>query len=560
MSFLQILRQRLSGNESRVLYLAMLTMGASGLAFEYTLSKISGDILGNSVQQWAVIIGVMMFFMGIGSDVQKYVAEKNLFDAFVFLETVLALAGALGPIVFIYIYGLFPFHFVLVQYFFIIAIGLIIGMEVPLVSRLNARFLPELRLNLAAVLKMDYIGALLGALAWIFLLVPNYELSRVAFLIAFFNWGVALISLYFFRRQVVRGRLLAAVNLLVGLTLVVGFFNVDRWRIDAEQYLYRDRIVYSHTTPYQHIVLTEGRNGDISCYINGHLQFYSGDEFIYHENLVHTVMNAAPVHANVLILGGGDGLALREVLKYKDVRRVTLCDLDPQMTQLAAENPFFRGLNRDALNDNERVKVVEAAVSPGESYTVFSKNDKYLWRGGYDSVATVHVVNMDAARFVERISGMYDVIIVDFPDPNAPDLAKLYSKTFYEHLRKKLSRDGLMIQQSTSPYHAREVFLSIGKTMRDAGLSTVPLRDNVPSFGEWGWWIAGRAENYSPGRIKKALRGIKNIAVETRYLTAPLIRANLVFPRDALNDDDIRVNTLGNSVIYHYYLNAWQNE
>ncbi len=560
MSFLQILKQRLSGNESRVLYLAMLTMGASGLAFEYTLSKISGDILGNSVQQWAIIIGVMMFFMGIGSDVQKYVAEKNLFDAFIFLESLLALAGALGPVVFIYVYGLFPFHFVLVQYFFIITIGLIIGMEVPLVSRLNARFLPELRLNLAAVLKMDYIGALLGALAWVFLLIPRFELSQVAFVIAFFNWGVALISLFFFRREVTRRAGLVLMNAVVGIVLVAGFLNVDHWRVEAEQYLYRDRVVYSHTTPYQHIVLTEGRNGDISCYINGHLQFYSGDEFIYHENLVHTVMNSVPRRENILILGGGDGLALREVLKYRDARRITLCDLDAEMTRLAAENPFFRRLNHNALNDTGRVRIVTAAVRPGEPYAVFTKNDKYLWRGGYDSVATVHVVNMDAAKFVERISGMYDVIIVDFPDPNAPDLAKLYSKTFYEHLRKKLSRDGLLIQQSTSPYHAREVFLSIGKTMRAAGLSTVPLRDNVPSFGEWGWWIAGRADSYTAARIKKELRGIQDIPVPTRYLTAPLIRANLVFPRSSLDDERIRVNTLGNSVIYHYYLNAWQNE
>jgi len=543
-----------------MLYFAMLVLGASGLAYEYSFSKVSADILGNSVQQWALIIGVMMFFMGVGSDVQKYLSDDNLFDSFILLESVVALLGATGPVLLIYAYGVMPLHFVLVQYFFIISIGLIIGMEIPLITRINARFLPELRLNLAAVLKMDYIGALIGALVWVFVLITRFEISHAAFIIGFVNWAVALMTMIFFYKEIRRKLWVWLFTWLTGIALIIGFFNVKHWRVEAEQYLYRDPVIYSHTTPYQHIVLTKTQNGDIYCYINGHLQFYSGDEFIYHENLVHGVMAVAPERARVLILGGGDGLALREVLKYRDVRLVTLCDLDVQMTTLAKTQPELQHLNRHAFWDDRLHVVQKPDVQPGAPYTVYSRNRNILWRGGADSVATVHVINMDAARFLERISGTYDVIIIDFPDPNAPELSHLYSRTFYEHVRKKLSRNGLMIQQSTSPYHAREVFLCIGKTMRAAGLSTLPLKDNVPSFGEWGWWIAGRNDVYSPSNLRQRINNVDTLTVPTHYLTAATLKSNLIFPKGILPDETIEVNALGTNIIYRYYQMAWQNE
>ena len=550
----------LKNKESRVLYLAMFIMGACGLAYEYTLSKISGDILGNSVHQWAAIIAVMMFFMGIGADLQKYFRDEKLSDYFIVFETLLGLIGGFGPIAFIYVFGNYPYYFVPVQYFFIIAIGLIIGFEIPLITRINEQYTNALKLNLASVLKMDYIGSLAGALLWIFLLPLLFEQVQSAFFLGGLNALVALLTYVYFKKHLKHPVLNALVLLVTIVSLGFGYLHADKWRAYSEQFLYRDPIVYSHTTIYQHLVLTKTRSGTLSLYINGHLQFNSSDEFIYHENLVHPAMMLAPVHRNVLILGGGDGLALREVLKYPNVRQVTLCDLDPEMTRIAKENPFLSALNQSSFSSSRTHIVENRAIAPGDTFQVFEGNQHLRYTQDGRFVQKVHLFNMDAVNFVDQIDGMFDVIILDFPDPNAVDLGKLYSLSFYKRLKKHLAVDGLIVQQSTSPYHAREVFLAVGRTMRAAGLVTVPYKDNVPSFGEWGWWLAAHPTYFSAELMQKKLQHLPLLPVPTNYLTNRVVAANLIFNKGGLKANETFINTLGNNVIYRYYLNAWQNE
>lgn len=548
----------LRNKESWVLYISMFVMGACGLAYEYTLSKIAGDILGNSVRQWAIIIGVMMFFMGIGADLQKYFPDKFLVDYFIFFEILLGLTGAFGPIVYIYAYGHFPMQFVVVQYFFIVAIGLIIGFEIPLITRINEQFIRQLKLNLAAVLKMDYIGSLAGALGWVFFLPLYFEQVQSAFVLGILNLLVAGFTLYFFRKMVIKKLLLFGLFMLSLIVIVFGFLNSTDWRVYAEQYLYRDQIVFSRTTRYQHIVLTKSRSGDISCYINGHLQFKSVDEFIYHENLVHPAFAIAPYRKTILILGGGDGLALREVLKYPDVEKVVLCDIDPAMTDLAQVNEYFLEVNEESLLGAKVFILKNNALFPADSFDVITVSQNDLHGRRYSNTARVEIINIDAVKFVEQISGIYDIIIMDFPDPNSPDLAKLYSEQFYRNLKKKLAANGIIVQQSTSPFHAKEVFLSVGRTLKASGFSVIPYKDNVPSFGEWGWWIGGHEDYFSAATLRKRISSIEKLKVDTQYLTAEVLKGALIFGKDQLNSDDDEINTLANNLIYEYYLESWK--
>ena len=536
----------------------MFVMGACGLAYEYTLSKVASDILGNSIRQWAVIIGVMMFFMGVGSDVQKYLKNQNLVDKFVFFEILIGLLGAFGPIALLYSYSTFPSHYVLVQYFFVAGIGLIIGFEIPLITRINEAYTQELKINLGSVLKMDYIGSLAGSLLWIFLLPKFFTIVETAFVLGLLNLLVAIFTLLFFSRLILRKKALVLLSLLSFAAILYGMTSAKAWTSFSEQKLYRDKVVFSETTRFQHIVLTRSRSGNISCYINGHLQFNSVDEYIYHENLVHPAFIVAPVHKKVLILGGGDGLALREVLKYQDVESVTLCDIDPVMTTLAKENPYFQKLNDNSLADG-RVAVLEnhAIIDAGRT-TLQEENQHDLIHYDFENAAEVHIINLDAAAFVEQFSGLYDVIIIDFPDPNNQDLSKLYSEIFYQNIRKKLSADGIFVQQATSPVHAKEVFLLVGRTINASGLTAIPYHDNVPSFGEWGWWIGGRAENHAAGTMASTLRNISDLGVQTRYLTPDLLRASLAFGKDQLKTNDVEINTLTNGLAFTYYVNAWK--
>ncbi len=542
--------------ERLIVYLLTFVMGGCGIAYEYTLSKISSDLLGNSVAQWAIIIGLMMFFMGIGSDLQKYIRDENILDRFIVFEIVQGMLGAFGPIALFYIFGSYRDYYILVQYFLVVSIGLVIGLEIPLLMRINQRYTPDLKINLGGILRMDYIGAFVGAVFWLFVLLRFLSLIQVGFVLGLLNVLVSGITFFYFRRVSLRRVLYSSLIAFSLLLIVIGFANAPTWSRFAEQQLFLDRIIFSKTTRYQHIVITETDSGDIYCYINGNLQFSSVDEHIYHEFLVHPVMQLAPARRKVLVLGGGDGLAVRELLEYPDVESITLVDIDPEMTDIARDNPEISRLNKNSLK-NDRLGILKnhALVETGTQEVTLEDQTRFN-SGRREAVATVYTVNLDAKKFVEQISGVYDVIIIDFPDPNNIELAKLYSLGFYRKIYTKLSQYGVMVQQSTSPVHAKEAFLCIGRTMAEAGLAVVPFHHNVPTFGEWGWWVGGRDDAYSPSRIKRALESPAPIAAPTRYLSTDLLSASLVFGKgsfDTVNDD---VNTILNNTVYKYYFDA----
>ena len=543
--------------DTAVLYLSMFVMGGCGLAYEYTLSKMASDLLGNSVRQWAVIIGVMMFFMGVGADLQKYFSKHRLIEKLILTNLLVGLAGGFGPIALLYVYATWPDGYLFFQYALISGIGLLIGFEIPLLTRINERSGQELSINLGGILKMDYIGALCGALAWVFVLPQFFSITESAFVLGILNLGAAMIALVYFRREVSARRWYGGTLVAGLLSLMLGLAAADEWTSFSEQNLYRDRILLSKTTPFQHIVLTRSPSGDTALYINGHLQFHSFDEHIYHEHLVHPALNVAPRRKNVLILGGGDGLALREVLRYPDVESVTLVDIDPAMTELASQHPILRAMNANSLA-SERVHILDTdAVVAGEPILLQVPNHRA--RHAVDeSGPIVRVLNIDAVRFLEQVPGLFDVILIDFPDPNAPELSKLYSLQFYRLLRAKLALDGIFVQQSTSPVHATEAFLCIGRTLRAAGLAVVPYHDNIPSFGEWGWWIGGRDDRFSERRLRQVMQNLEPFSVPTRYLTPELVGASLIFGRGQLETIETSINTVTRDAVYQYYLEAWQ--
>ena len=543
---------------SWILYASMFVMGGCGLAYEYTFSKLSTDLLGNSSRQWALIIGIMMFFMGIGADLQKK-AKNNLIGKFIGTEIILGVVGSFGPIIFLYSFGAFREYFILIQYFFICLMGLLIGFEIPLLARINEKYASQLSVNLGNILKMDYFGSMVGALIWIFILPKFFTITEGAFVLGIVTLLTAAISLYFFR-DLIQNFKKFVVFVIVSFSLVCfGYTQAIHWTVYSEQQLYRDRIIFSQTTDYQHIVLTQATSGEIACYINGHLQFNSVDEHIYHENLVHPVMSIASRRDNVLVLGGGDGMAVREILKYKDVKQVTLVDIDPVMTSLARKNSIFVKLNNNSLN-HAKVKIIENnMLVPGMKEDLYIQNQNKPLKDRIGKVAELNIINLDAVSFMELVQGQYDVIIIDFPDPNSIELAKLYSQQFYQLVSKKLTPQGLLVQQSTSPIHAKEAFLCVGRTMKSSGLEAIPIHDNVPSFGEWGWWIAGREQQYSEKKLRQSIESVVELYPSTDYLTIDLIKASLSFGKKQFETKEIDINTISSSRIYDYYLKAWRD-
>ncbi|MBQ48825.1 MAG: spermidine synthase [Zetaproteobacteria bacterium] len=545
--------------ESLILYLSVTVMGGCGLAYEYTLSKLASDLLGNSVRQWAIIIGVMMFFMGVGSDLQKYFSEKKILPVFIAGEVALGLLGAFGPMAMLYAYGRFYSHYIIVQYFFVGSIGLLIGLEIPLLTRINERYTNGLKFNLGAMLRMDYIGALLGALVWVFILPKYFSVIEMGFVLGLVSIITALVALVYFRRKMPHFRSATAFGVLSLSLVLVGFNQASQWEVDGLQYLYRDRVVMAKNSPYQHVVVTQSQSGQTSLYINGHLQFNSADEEIYHENLVHPAMSISKSPRRVLILGGGDGLAAREVLKYPEVEKIVLCDLDPMITDLGQNNPWFVSLNNGSLKNAKVQLINNKSLRPARLYEVAGQDQKHPLGLKRPATGQVMIINVDAMEYLRQVPGLFDVIIVDFPDPNAAELGKLYSKWFYEMVHKHMAPGAILVQQSTSPYFTREAFLTIGRTMKSSGFSAVPYHDTVPSFGEWGFWIATRRSLYNESMITERLERIDSLPKGLRYLTPPLIRASLVFGKHRLATNRTDINTIVSGKLHEYYLEGWRH-
>src|SRR3989441_5297525 len=224
-----------------------------------------------------------------------------------------------------------------------------------------------------------------------------------------------------------RGLRIACFVVLCGLG--AGMAEARQITATAEDNIYADEIIFARDTHYQHLVLTRFKD-DLRLFLNSHLQFSSRDEYRYHEALVHPGLAAVPAPRRVLILGGGDGLAVREILKYPLVESITVVDLDPEMTRIFSTNPMLTKLNDKSL------------LSP-----------------------LVHVINADAFPWVDSNADSFDFIVIDFPDPTNYSLGKLYTTAFYRAVSRHLSAQGLMVVQSTSPMFARDSFWCIAETL-----------------------------------------------------------------------------------------------
>lgn len=484
-------QQRIAPAELALLASVFL-IAACGLVYELAAGALASYLLGDSVLQFSTVIGTYLFAMGIGSWLSRYI-ERQLVAAFLRIELLVGLVGGLMPAALFVAHNLLPAAsqsaFRVLLYALVLLVGVLVGLEIPLVMRILKRQFSEryaLKDLVSQVLTFDYLGALVVALAFPLLLVPQLGLIRTGVVFGLLNAAVAVWALQLFRGELRRWGAHALACAVVVLALLAGLFSAEHLTSWAEDRFYGDRVIYKASSDYQRIVVTGGPAG-IRLFLNGNLQFHERDEYRYHEALVHPAMAAHGAPKRVLVLGGGDGLALREILKYPAVERITLVDLDPHMTRLFAEQPLLRALNRDALHS-----------------------------------ARLQIVNADAFTWLEQQQGFWDVVVIDFPDPSSYAIGKLYSTSFYQVLDQHLATSGYAVIQTTSPLIARRSFWTVVATLEAAGLTTTPYHAHVPSFGEWGFVLASRRPWHMPDRLPDDLR----------FLTRPGLAALLDFPPD----------------------------
>ena len=477
-----------------------------GLVYELLEGTISSYLLGDSIYHFSLVIGLFMSSMGIGAWLSRFIDDR-LERAFVLLQMSIAIVGGFSAFVLFYAFA-YIHNYQAFLYLVTILLGTMLGIEIPLIIRILKESF-SLKTNISNVFTLDYIGALFAALLFPLVLVPQLGLMQTSFLFGLLNLFVGFMAWSIFRDML--GYKYIVGILAIATVLLVGLFRSDELVSIIENKLYQHNIIYSKQTPYQKIIVTASK-GRVQFYINGAIQFDSIDEYRYHESLVHPVMHTSKSHENILIIGGGDGMALREVLRYDDVGRVTLVDLDPSITNLFKQHKLLSKLNHHSF-DSDKVKVI----------------------------------NQDAWKFIENSKELYDVIIIDLPDPNNLSIGRLYSETFYRLISDHLSKSGAMVTQSTSPLFSHKAFWCIEKTLSSADLLTTPYHTYIPSFGEWGFVLA---THQRMGDISI------DDSLDFKYLDDRIVKQMQIFPRD-IAKVEVERNRLSTHKLIYYYDRGW---
>jgi spermidine synthase len=497
-----------SAKQTGVLLFSILIVALCGIVYELIIGTVSSYLLGNSVYQFSLTIGFFMFAMGVGSMISKYFDDQFVRN-FIFVEIAIALIGGLCSILLFIAFPMARSLYELVMYSLILIIGALVGMEIPILTSLLAQK-NSLKESIANVMSLDYVGALIGSVSFPLLLLPTLGLVQSSFAIGLINILIASVNIMVFRRQLknYQSMLMACIGILVLLTgcIIYGTLLTSY----AEKHLYFDQVIYSKQTPYQKLVVTRSTTTrDKRLYIDGHIQFSSRDEYRYHEYLVHPVMSIPGPRKNVLILGGGDGLAAREVLKYNDVENIHLVDIDPEMLRISNELPILRRLNKGSLDS--------------EKLTAYSQ---------------------DAFSFINQPGMAYDRVIIDMPDPHNEAINKLYSREFYTMIKRRMSPEGILVTQSSSPFFTRRVFWCIEQTLDSVFDNTLSYHTALPSFGIWGFNMAK-----SNGEFPEDIQ----FEVETQALTSGGMRAARIFDKDIAKIDTL-INSIMEPKLYQLYI------
>ncbi len=494
----------LTSSQQRWLLAAAAISSSVGLAAELLLGTLASYLVGNTALAYGVAVGGFLAAMGLGAYISQFIAVQNhqrqLLRIFLQIELLVAPLTAFLPLALFVVFvadgpiwlGLFLVTLIL---------GILSGLEVPILTRIIEQD-RDVKFALAGVLALDYVGALVGSLAFPVIFLPLLGLFPTAVLI-----GSLPAFMVFILGRLFRGmRSWSYWGLVLGIGLCVFTPFVIPFSDRLENTLYKAPIVSRIQSAYQRIVLTRSGN-DVRLFLDGDLQLSTVDEYRYHEALVHPALSASPNRRQILILGAGDGMALREILKWPEVEKIVLIELDPAVVKLARQYPVLAANNAHALDDPR-----------------------------------VEVIYGDAFALAPKLPNTFDVIIADFPDPDRPALAKLYAQGFYRRLLTRLAPQGVLVTQASSPFFAPKVMDCIATTLADTNLQVYPYTVNIPSFGPWGFVLA------TPNSLQTSAL---ELPVPTRFLTPALLSNLFQLPAD-ISIGKAKINRLTDPVIVQY--------
>lgn len=479
-----------------LLLAAVSACAACGIVYELALLTLATSLDGGGIVATSLIVAGYVAALGAGGLLIKPLLQRAAIT-FIGVETALGIVGGLSATA-MYVTFAFVGGSAWVLAVGTALIGILVGAEVPLLMTLLQRGRTAGDVDSGRVLAnlnaADYLGALAGGLAWPFLVLPQLGMIRGAAVTGLINLAAAAVVAVFLLRRVVSNRELtvALAVLAVAFTLLTTLMmQAQTIETNSRQQLYADPIIAYQHSAYQEIVVTR-RGDDMRLYLDGGLQFSTLDEYRYTESLVYPALGAGA--RSVLVIGGGDGLADRELLRQKGVGHIVQVELDPAVIAMARTT--MRSANADALSDPR-----------------------------------VHVVIADAMTWLRQPhpdlvpAGGFDAVIVDLPDADNPVLGRLYSVEFYLMAGRALAANGLMVVQSGSPYSTPRAFWRTVSTVRAAGFAVTPYHVDVPTFGDWGFTLARRGGSAPVPSVAEG-------SPPLRFLNQRVLDAATVFPPD----------------------------
>lgn len=492
-----------------LLLAAVFTIATCGLIYELVAGTLASYLLGDSVTQFSTIIGAYLFAMGIGSFLSRYF-QSGLLQWFIRIELLVGLIGGFSSALLFIVFPLAS-SFRIILYSLVGITGILVGLEIPILMRI-LKDKVEFKELVSRVFTFDYIGALLASLIFPLLLVPHLGLIRTSLFFGILNIAVGWYLAYYFSKEIKQAVTLKAVAIFLLLAEMVAFVFSENIMAYSETMTYNDQVVYATSSPYQRIVITRNKR-ELRLFLNGNLQFSTADEYRYHEALVHPAMSSVDNPKNILVLGGGDGLAVREILKYPSVKKIVLVDLDREITKLFSTQEILKNINHSSLSDPK-----------------------------------VSIFNEDAFIWLRKNNQLFDAIVVDFPDPSSFSIGKLYTTVFYQLLKRAIQPDGVVVIQSTSPYVAPKSFWCIDTTLQSAGFYTKPYHNIVPSFGEWGYIAAS---------ITEKKNWFMSFPSSLKFLNQETLKQMFIFPEDMKAHQSLEINKLNNQALVNYFEDEW---
>lgn len=536
------------GKKSYLILVQVLIVSVCSIIYELLLATTSANITGNSLRSYSIAIGLFLAGLGTGAFVSRWIKTKMEADLFIFIEMALAFCGGFASIsLFLSLTYTRYFSFLLVVLTFLI--GFLSGFEIPLLTRIfQAQKKSQLKSVLANMLSFDYLGGLVGSLLFPFILLPYLGIVRLSFLTGTVNIFMALLAIYLFWPQL-KFKFTALISSVILLIVLIfgAVFSTPIYNF-AESNLYRDPIIYSQTSQFQRIVITQ-KNQDLRMYLNGGIQFSSLDEYRYHEalvipSLVKTIAeNDFKPDLKIAIFGGGDGLIIKQLQKFDDyISKVVLVDIDSAVTEIA-NTELLSSLNENAFK--------------------YSK---------------LELKNEDVSQWIKTEKTKFNLIISDLPDPDDAAIAKLYAKEFYTWVKLILQPGGIFVTQATSIYSTPKAHYGILKTMANA-FNSQPINyaSYVPSFGLWGFILVqpdGKFEDLENTRVDfisqlEELSGKSEFQPyfkKLEYLTPQSVSGLFNLDKDILlpklrnfkplEIEKLEINTFNNLVLTNYYLES----